>query len=109
VRPEKYTDHVGWNAHFELELALKYTRYRYTLPAMGSMKDGEWLWQEYTITDLNPMISQRTRRLMTDEGQLGALAVENLVYDNFESGWNQLPLERKELALEGHSLRSHPM
>jgi hypothetical protein len=65
-------------------------------------------WQEYTITDLNPMISQRTRRLMTDEGQLGALAVENLVYDNFESGWNQLPLERKELALEGHFRGSRP-
>jgi hypothetical protein len=47
VRPEKYTDHVGWNAHFELELALKYTRYRYTLPAMGSMKDGEWLARIY--------------------------------------------------------------
>jgi hypothetical protein len=39
---------------------------------------------------------------MRDEGLLVAIAVENIVYGNFESQWKELDLERKrELALEG--------
>ena len=39
---------------------------------------------------------------MVVEGVLINIALEDLVYGNFESEWKELPLERKkELALEG--------
>ncbi|KAJ7676577.1 hypothetical protein DFH06DRAFT_1168555 [Mycena polygramma] len=94
-RPSKYTHRVDWND-------FKYTCFLYTYPAMETQEEGPWHWQENTLIDQNLSIAQRTKDLMRVEGQLIALALENLVYGNFESEWGGLPEERKrELALEG--------
>jgi hypothetical protein len=101
-RPSKYTHRVAWNDYFERELALRYTCYSYTLRPMETWDECEWSWSTNTITDLNLSIAQRTKELMRDEGLLVAIAVENIVYGNFESRWKELDLEReRELALEG--------
>jgi hypothetical protein len=101
-RPSKYAHRVAWNDYFERELALGYTCYSYTLRPMETWDECEWSWSTNTITDLNLSIAQRTEELMRDEGLLVAIAVENIVYGNFESQWKELDLERKrELALEG--------
>ncbi|KAJ7473150.1 hypothetical protein B0H11DRAFT_2236688 [Mycena galericulata] len=69
---------------------------------METLKDVEWSWKTNDITDLNLDISQRTKELMKTEGQVIALAVENLIYGTFEADWTELGLKRKkELALEG--------
>ncbi|KAJ7844065.1 hypothetical protein B0H13DRAFT_2364465 [Mycena leptocephala] len=91
-RPSKYTH----------QTALRYTCYSYTLRPIETWEECEWSWSTNTITDLNLGIAQRTKELMRDEGLLVAIAVENLVYGNFESEWKELDLERKrELVLEG--------
>jgi hypothetical protein len=101
-RPSKYTHRAAWNDHFERSLALRYTCYSYTLRPIETWEECEWSWSTNTITDLNLGIAQRTKELMRDEGLLVAVAVENLVYGNFESEWKELDLERKrELVLEG--------
>ncbi|KAJ6592009.1 hypothetical protein B0H10DRAFT_2233053 [Mycena sp. CBHHK59/15] len=101
-RPNMHTDRVGWNAHFERALAVKYTSYNYASPAFETEKDCEWAWQTETITDLNVSIAQRTKELVYREGLLIALAIEDLADGTFESGWQELALKRKkEYALEG--------
>ncbi|KAJ7744068.1 hypothetical protein DFH07DRAFT_777222 [Mycena maculata] len=62
----------------------------------------EWTWNTQNIADLNLSIAQRTKELMWCEGVLIAIALENLVYGDFEEKWKEVGLERKrELALEG--------
>ncbi|KAJ7676782.1 hypothetical protein DFH06DRAFT_1428576 [Mycena polygramma] len=101
-RPSKYTHRVEWNDFFERELALKYTCFSYTSSAMETQEKLKWSWAAETMPDLNLTIAQRTKELMEDEGQLAAIALENLAYANFEAKWMQLSLERKkELALDG--------
>ncbi|KAJ7799521.1 hypothetical protein B0H13DRAFT_2390985 [Mycena leptocephala] len=101
-RPSKYTHRAAWNDHFERSLALRYTCYSYTLRPIETWEECEWSWSTNTITDLNLGIAQRTKELMRDEGLLVAIAIENLVYGNFESEWKELGLERKrELIMEG--------
>ncbi|KAJ7249851.1 hypothetical protein C8J57DRAFT_1521465 [Mycena rebaudengoi] len=101
-RPNKHTDRVAWNDFFERELALKYTCFSYTFPAVETSKECAWSWQTNTITDLNLSVAQRTKELMRMEGLLVAIALENLVYGAFESEWKELAAERKkELVLEG--------
>ncbi|KAF7358783.1 hypothetical protein MSAN_01217600 [Mycena sanguinolenta] len=98
-RPNKHTDRVAWNAHFELDITLGYAGFSYeNTPLMENETGHDW----GEITDINLKIANRTRELMYAEGTLISLALENLRYGNFEKEWLGLRLQKKkDLALEG--------
>jgi hypothetical protein len=98
-RPNKHTDRVAWNEHFERELRLKYTRFSFNISLPES--SDHWAFKGMDITEHNLSIAQRTKELMHAEGLLAALAVENLTYGSFEAEWKELPVrKKKDLALE---------
>jgi hypothetical protein len=88
-RPNKHTDRVAWNEHFERELRLKYTRFSFNISLPES--SDHWAFKGMDITEHNLSIAQRTKELMHAEGLLAALAVENLMYGSFEAEWKELP------------------
>ncbi|KAJ7264543.1 hypothetical protein B0H12DRAFT_1230731 [Mycena haematopus] len=100
-RPNKHTDRVAWNAHFELDIELVYGAYSYDRePLLENAPGIDYGARD--ITELNVTIASRTKELMHAEGELAALALENLRYGDFEKEWNELRLDKKkELALEG--------
>ncbi|KAJ7458571.1 hypothetical protein FB451DRAFT_1273482 [Mycena latifolia] len=100
-RPNKHTDRVAWNSHFEFEILLKYTSYAYIFPAIEQVPEVDWSWQCSDITELNQKIAREIKEIMRDEGKLVAIAVENLL-GTFGSDWNALDGEKKEeIALDG--------
>ncbi|KAJ7578595.1 hypothetical protein C8J56DRAFT_1030928 [Mycena floridula] len=96
-RPDKHTDRLGWNKHFELEIALRYEPF---IPAPR-------LLEECSLVPLSDMpgmhleLVMLTRQVMETEGPLIAKAVENIVYGTFEVDWKAMDVEKKELVLEG--------
>ncbi|KAF8147926.1 hypothetical protein K438DRAFT_2027596 [Mycena galopus ATCC 62051] len=81
-RPNKHTDRVAWNNHFEKGIELTYTGYSYErAPLLEKTLKKDQL--EAEITELNQNIDDRTRELMDKE-------------------WKELRLQKKkDLALEG--------
>ncbi|KAJ7184894.1 hypothetical protein C8R46DRAFT_467676 [Mycena filopes] len=101
-RPNKHTDRVAWNTHFEREIVLKYAVFASHMRPLASEPEQIKYAMEADIAELNVNIAERTSDLMTAEGLLIAVAVDNLVYRNFEAEWAGLDVERRrELALDG--------
>ncbi|KAJ6492142.1 hypothetical protein C8R45DRAFT_1073486 [Mycena sanguinolenta] len=98
-RPNKHTDRVAWNTHFELDITLGYAGFSYEhAPLIENQKGHDW----GEITELNLSIASRTRELMDAVGALISLALENLRYGNFGKEWLGLSLrKKKDLALDG--------
>ncbi|KAJ7738115.1 hypothetical protein B0H16DRAFT_1465874 [Mycena metata] len=87
-RPNKHTDRVAWNNHFEREITLKYDLLECASTVRSVVTDSglvEYLERVGDITVLNVRIADWTKDLMCAEGLLIAAAVENLVYRNFEA------------------------
>ncbi|KAF7358791.1 MSS51-like protein, mitochondrial [Mycena sanguinolenta] len=100
-RPNKHTDRVAWNDHFEFDIELTYGKFSYEskqFPLLENIKGHDW----GDITWLNLNIANRAKELMHSEGVLISQSLENLHYGDFERKWQGLPLEKKkDLALEG--------
>ncbi|KAJ7642052.1 hypothetical protein FB45DRAFT_901686 [Roridomyces roridus] len=100
-RPDRHTDRVAWNEWFETELALRYEGYAYDSIAFEYCPDA-LPWECHTMTWRNLTIAQHKKELMSTEGVLIAMALENITYGTFEAEWKALSMEKKrELALEG--------
>ncbi|KAJ6492071.1 hypothetical protein C8R45DRAFT_191394 [Mycena sanguinolenta] len=97
-RPNKHTDRVAWNNHFELDIETRYTIFSYDSPPL--LQEGKF--DMGNIAELNLRIGELTKELMCEEGLLIARAIEALSYGDFEVKWNKLDLAtKKDLALEG--------
>ncbi|KAJ7642117.1 hypothetical protein FB45DRAFT_901823 [Roridomyces roridus] len=98
-RPDRHTDRQGWNRWFETELALKYDSFKYSGPCIEDLPTAQW--KCHTIQYQNLEIAGRTEQLMTTEGKVIDLALENIRFGTFEKDWSAMSMERKrELALE---------
>jgi hypothetical protein len=106
-RPNKHTDRVAWNAHFEREIAKSFGS---RTPRPRSPKKADPThparkfqgFEDFNIADLNQQLALTVRELMDREGSLTALALEKLVYGSFEADWAALDSKKKEeLVLEG--------
>ncbi|KAJ7183489.1 hypothetical protein C8R46DRAFT_1209649 [Mycena filopes] len=102
-RPNKHTDRVAWNAHFERDILTKFPPNARTFRAMASEPATvKYLMRTADVAELTIYIADTTKALMEAEGLLIAVAIENLVYGDFEARWKELDLlRRRELALEG--------
>ncbi|KAJ7642182.1 hypothetical protein FB45DRAFT_1054468 [Roridomyces roridus] len=99
-RPDKHTDRPGWNAWFETELALKYESFKYSGIRIEYAR-GSPPWKGSTVDCYKYDIARRTKELMTTEGDVIELALENIRSGTFEKDWGSLTIEmRRELALE---------
>ncbi|KAJ6492028.1 hypothetical protein C8R45DRAFT_190981 [Mycena sanguinolenta] len=97
-RPNKHTDRVAWNNHFECDIEMIYGGFSYDDPPL--LQEGRF--DLGNITELNLRIAEHTKDLMCEEGLLIALALEKLSYGNFQMEWKNLDLaKKKDLALEG--------
>jgi hypothetical protein len=92
-RPNKHTDRVAWNNHFERGITLTYASFYEMIP-LESCPSTDSLLQE-DIAEINLEIASGTQELMSKEGVLAALAVENLIYGNFETEWKKLDVEKR--------------
>ncbi|KAJ7900943.1 hypothetical protein B0H14DRAFT_1362487 [Mycena olivaceomarginata] len=100
--PDKHTDRMAWNEHFEQVLWLKYGNFSFDLPLLEGLGPDHCMFKGKDITEHIVELSQLTKELMRLEGWLAALAVDNLTYGSFEAEWKELPVRKKEdLALEG--------
>ncbi|KAJ7881936.1 hypothetical protein B0H13DRAFT_931016 [Mycena leptocephala] len=107
-RPNKHTDRVAWNAHFEREIAKSFGS-RTPRPRSPKKKADPTHparkfqgFEDFNIADLNQQLALTVRELMDREGSLTALALEKLVYGSFEADWAALDSKKKEeLVLEG--------
>ncbi|KAF8202020.1 hypothetical protein K438DRAFT_1758280 [Mycena galopus ATCC 62051] len=101
-RPDKHTERVAWNEHFELTIGFQYDLYFLRLSHSPRPLEGEveydWAWKSLTFADA----ARLTREIMDVEGTLIVLALENMVYGSFETDWAALDMEKKrEIVLEG--------
>ncbi|KAJ6521042.1 hypothetical protein B0H19DRAFT_1286597 [Mycena capillaripes] len=107
-RPNKHTDRVAWNAHFEREIAKSFDsrtprprspkkKADHTHPAQKFQG-----FEDFNIADLNQQLALIVREIMDREGSLTALALDKMVYGSFEADWAKLDSNKKgELVLEG--------
>ncbi|KAJ6566519.1 hypothetical protein B0H19DRAFT_1257727 [Mycena capillaripes] len=100
-RPNKHTDRVAWNNHFEREISQKYDSFSYSSKPFEE-SDLLWMNKAFDIKDLNQEIALRIKEIMRQEGRLVGLAIENLVYGTFEADWAALDqCKKEEIVLEG--------
>ncbi|KAJ7458591.1 hypothetical protein FB451DRAFT_1406343 [Mycena latifolia] len=102
--PNKHTDRVAWNNHFETALSLKYATFSHpvVILAVEECLDLNWTWDSSDITDCNQHIARLIKEIMRKEGRFISIVVGNLVYGTFEADWNSLDLsQKKEIALDG--------
>ncbi|KAJ7494900.1 hypothetical protein FB451DRAFT_1212823 [Mycena latifolia] len=101
-RPNKHTDRVGWNNHFERAIELKYQSFAYDWTLFEERPDTDWAWNSLDIGNVNQDIALRLKEMMRGEGYLLTLILDNLVYGDFEAKWIELPSAKKrEIVLEG--------
>ncbi|KAF8206600.1 hypothetical protein K438DRAFT_2086030 [Mycena galopus ATCC 62051] len=106
--PNKHTDRVAWNAHFERGIAKSFGSRTPTLRSPKNKADPTHPvrefqgFEDFNITGLNQQLAVVVRELMEKEGSLIALALDKLVYGSFEAEWEKLDSNKKEeLVLEG--------
>ncbi|KAF8188474.1 hypothetical protein K438DRAFT_1972175 [Mycena galopus ATCC 62051] len=101
-RPDKHTARVAWNDHFERSIGYKYDNFSFNLPLFEDCPEHDWAWKRKDIAAYVQDAAWRTAEIMSVEGQLIALALENLEYGSFEADWAALNKEKqKEIVLEG--------
>ncbi|KAJ7473457.1 hypothetical protein FB451DRAFT_1367399 [Mycena latifolia] len=101
-RPNKHTDRVAWNNHFEREIHLKYDSYSYPARLFEDRRGIKLILEVQDVADLNQTIASLVKELMNVEGCLIDLALENLVLGSFEAEWMALDGKKKrEVVLEG--------
>ncbi|KAJ7184899.1 hypothetical protein C8R46DRAFT_1300496 [Mycena filopes] len=104
-RPNKHTDRVAWNNHFEREISFVYgvlERKSTVLPLATDPALVDYICKAMYTADQNILIADISRDLLHAEGLLISIAVDSLVYRNFEAEWEALDASRRrELALEG--------
>ncbi|KAF8206680.1 hypothetical protein K438DRAFT_1816267 [Mycena galopus ATCC 62051] len=107
-RPNKHTDRVAWNAHFERGIAKSFGSRTPTPRSPKNKADPTHPvrefqgFEDFNITGLNQQLAVVVRELMEKEGSLIALALDKLVYGSFEAEWEKLDSNKKEeLVLEG--------
>ncbi|KAJ7041656.1 hypothetical protein C8F04DRAFT_1391146 [Mycena alexandri] len=104
-RPNKHTDRVAWNNHFETEITLKYDLHECSPGVRSWATDAEFvdrIFKTGNIAEMNIEVANCTKELLRAEGLLLAIIVDNLVFQNFEAEWAELDAQkRRDLALEG--------
>lgn len=101
-RPNKHTDRVAWNEHFERGLSLKYDNFSYPSGLLEDQPNIKWVVECLDIAELNQEVARVVKEIMVAEGELIGLALDDVVYGNFEAGWKALdPEKKKEIVLEG--------
>ncbi|KIK70365.1 hypothetical protein GYMLUDRAFT_268573 [Collybiopsis luxurians FD-317 M1] len=105
-RPNKHTHRAAWNEYFERDIARKYGRFQsnpsFEMVPLEDRADIIDAANSMGISYLNLEIAKRTREIIRAEGITISLAMEKMVYGNFEADWKELEVEKKkEIALEG--------
>jgi hypothetical protein len=100
-RPNKHTDRVAWNEHFEKEISAKY-RPRGSNPPAPLEETPNLVPETWDLPSQNQALASRLKDLMAVEGRLIASAMTDIVYGTFEADWKALdPEKKKEIVLEG--------
>ncbi|KAJ7262967.1 hypothetical protein C8J57DRAFT_445437 [Mycena rebaudengoi] len=100
-RPNKHTDRVGWNQHFEREISLEFSD-PHAFKPFNESPNAEWICKRFDIADLNLEIASLSKEIMEAERSLINTAMENITYGTFEADWKILDAKKKEdLVLEG--------
>jgi hypothetical protein len=103
-RPNKHTDRLAWNKHFEKEISRKYSsrNVNHPLPLVEKDKGILLAAQSWGLANLNQEVATRIREIMHVEGRLIASAMDSIVYGTFEAEWKELELDKKkDVVLEG--------
>ncbi|KAJ7184880.1 hypothetical protein C8R46DRAFT_1186162 [Mycena filopes] len=103
-RPNKHTDRVAWNRHFEREISRKSASFSYTLPLLEKSKSPQALLGLLGrgVKEINQDIALMIREMMELEGRVIANAVEDLTYGTLEADWAAFDAKQKaEILLEG--------
>ncbi|KAJ7784773.1 hypothetical protein B0H16DRAFT_1877151 [Mycena metata] len=104
-RPNKHTDRVAWNNHFETEITLKYDLHECSPGVRSWATDPgfvDHVFKTGNIAEMNIEVTSRAKELLHAEGLLLAIIVDNLVFQNFEAEWAEFDDQRRrDIALEG--------
>ncbi|KAJ7259756.1 hypothetical protein C8J57DRAFT_1471947 [Mycena rebaudengoi] len=100
-RPNKHTDRVGWNQHFERAVSLEFSD-SYAIKPFEERRDTDWICKNADLGGLNQDIAHLSREIITVERSLINSAMENLTYGSFELDWKRLGVKtKKDFILEG--------
>ncbi|KAJ7259691.1 hypothetical protein C8J57DRAFT_1720279 [Mycena rebaudengoi] len=100
-RPNKHTDRVGWNQHFERAISLEFSD-PYAIKPFEERRDADWICKNADLGVLNQDIARLSREIIAVERSLIDCAMENLTYGSFEVDWKRLDVKKKkDLVLEG--------
>lgn len=101
-RPNKHTDRVAWNDHFERDLFFKYDSFSYNTPLLEDIPQVASAWEHSSLARLLQDNAMRTKEIIQVEENVISLAIKYMVHGSFEAAWMRQSLERKqEIALEG--------
>ncbi|KAJ7259729.1 hypothetical protein C8J57DRAFT_1339037 [Mycena rebaudengoi] len=97
-RPNKHTDRVGWNQHFEREISLEFSD-PHAFKPLNENPNAWWICKHFDIADLNQEIACLSKAIVQAERNLVYTAMENIT---FETDWKILDMKKKkDLVLEG--------
>ncbi|KAF8155011.1 hypothetical protein K438DRAFT_1987237 [Mycena galopus ATCC 62051] len=83
-------------------IGYKYDNFSFNLPVFEDCPEHDWAWKRKDIAAYVQDAAWRTAEIMSVEGRLIALALENLEYGSFEADWAALNKgKKKEIVLEG--------